>query len=713
MKKLTLLFCFCCATLILLAQELDYPISKRVKQLDEYHGQWISDPYRWLENTTSLETTKWMKAQDEVLKSFVRNAPERALIHHWIEKLGKTGTRYSVPIEAGGNYYYNSFSPQANQAVLHWQAGLNRERKILLDFNKKFAGTIRQFGGFSISNDGKQLVYNTREGQVRWGHLRVFNIASQKDYPEVLEGINSSTVFWNKDNSGFYYISYGDTEALNAKSTRPIPQIKYHQLGKNPKEDILVYAQTDSPNTLYGIAISSDFQYLIIHSYEGRSDRNKVLLAEINNNYKIHQLIDNEEHAFSFIGNKTNKYFFYSNQKAPNGKVIVIDIDSKVQHTIIPNDKATLAGGSSAGGNGMNLIDERLVLLYREGTASEIRVYDLQGKIKQKYPLETGWIGSGIVGNPKGKEAWFTLNTFVEPTSTYRIDLVTGKLEMHNAQKLPINKADYVTKNTFYTSKDGTKVPIFVAYKKGLKKDGKNPVFMYGYGFGGWVAVPWYQAHMMTWLEMGGIYVLPGVRGGGEFGDAWRDAGLRLNRQNAIDDYIAAAQWLIEQKYTAPGKIVANGWSASGSLAAAACMQRPELFGAGLIGIPSLDLLRYNEFTAFSGWTRSYGSPEIKEEFFALRDWSPYHNIKTMQCYPPMLVTVGEKDPTTPPQHGYKFVAAMQNQGNCGHPMLLKIVWGEGHGFGTTSEQSRETYADELTYLVKVLGLDIMGKLKM
>ena len=273
---------------------------------------------------------------------------------------------------------------------------------------------------------------------------------------------------------------------------------------------------------------------------------------------------------------------------------------------------------------------------------------------------------------------------------------------------LPIDREDYIVNNTYYESFDGTKVPIYICHKKDLKLDGSNPVFMYGYGFGGWVATPWYQPQLLTFIEMGGIYVLPGVRGGGEFGDAWREAGVKLNRQNAISDYIAAAEFLIENKYSSPGKFVANGWSASGSLAAAVTMQRPDLFGAAMIGIPSLDMLRYEEFTAFKGWTSGYGSVANKEEFLNLYNWSPYHNIKTSTCYPPMLVTVGEKDQTTPPQHGYKFIAAMQaQQKKCDRPALLKIVWGGAHGFGTSNEQTLETQTQEMAFLVKTLGLEV------
>ena len=378
-----------------------------------------------------------------------------------------------------------------------------------------------------------------------------------------------------------------------------------------------------------------------------------------------------------------------------------------------------LAGGSSAGGNAMSMIGERLVLLYRRANLAMLRVHRLDGRLEHEVPLAAGWIGSGLVGSDAVPgEVWFSFNGFVEPSTAYRLDLESGERRPFVRRELPIDPDDYRLEHVFYRSADGTRVPLFVAQKRTARaRDGKSPVFMYGYGFGGWVAVPWYQPHILAWLEQGGTFAMPGIRGGGEYGDAWRDAGIRLNRQNAVADYIAAAEWLVAERYTSAGKVVANGWSASGSLAAAAVMQRPEVFGAALIGIPSLDMLRYHHFTAVPGWTRGYGSSDHPEEFKVLHSYSPYHGVLDLdagRCFPPTLVTVGEKDDVTPPLHGYKFVAALQHQQHragagqgaspCASPALLKVVRGAGHGFGTTPAQSRRTYAEELSFLSRVLG---------
>lgn len=700
------IFFFCCLPILGFAQHslLKYPEAARVNQVDNYHGYQIQDPYRWMENTTSEKTQQWMHEQDELLRTYLESVPMRDRIIKNIERLADTGPSYSVPTEAAGDYFFQKFDPSLNHAIIYRQKGLDSPPSKVLDLNAYIGEKEQNYGGYSVCPDGKKLAFLVTESQSRWGDLQLFSIEDKKVQNDKIGGIAGISLIWKDDGKGFYYITYGDTKKLQSKEESPVPVLKYHQLGTPSERDQPIYSRPDLPNAIFTTAVTQDKRQLVLSLFDGRSDRNEVYLIDMESG-KPRGLIEGAEDLYAFIGKINSDYYFYTNQNAVNGKVIKIDSETGKRATVVPEQESTLAGGSSQGGNAMNLIGDQLVLLYRDGTQPYIRTYNLEGKLQHELKLETGWIGSGLVGHTDGEAAWYSLNTFLEPSTVYRLDLKTGEAKAFFKRTLPIQLDDYVTKNIQYTSKDGTRVPLFIAHKKGLKLNGSNPVFMYGYGFGGWVAVPWYQPHMLTWLEMGGIFVLPGIRGGGEYGDAWREAGLRDKRQNAIDDYLAAAKYMIDQGYTSMGKVVANGWSASGSLAAAAVQQRPDLFGAALIGIPSLDLLRYQHFTAFKGWTRSYGSSENKEEFETLLSWSPYHNIGTMQCYPPMLVTIGEKDEVTPPQHGCKFVAAMQEHQNCSQPVLLKVVWGGGHGFGTTTEQTRETYADELSFLVKALGM--------
>lgn len=699
-----LLVCFIPVLSLAQLSHLKYPEAAKADQIDHYHGFNIQDPYRWMEDTEHKNTQQWMHQQEDLLRTYVEDVPLREKIRKDIERLDDTGPGYSVPTEASGQYFFQKNAPDQKHAIIYRQMGLDGKPTVLFDLNTHFGDKDKNYGGYRVSPDGKKMAFLVSEDQSRWGDLHILSIKDQKVQKDKIGGIPGISLVWNSNSKGFYYITYGDTEKLKTKEDQPIPVVKYHQLGEAPEKDQVVFARPDVPSAIFTTAVTQDKSHLVITMYEGRSDQNKAYLIDMESGQSS-GLIEKSEHLYAFIGKKDSDYYFYTNKEAPNGKVIKINPDTKNHITVIPEQKSTLAGGSSQGGNAMNLVGDHLVLLYRDGTQPYIRVYNLKGLLQHEVKLETGWIGSGMVGHSDGKAAWYSLNTFLEPSTVYRLDLETGQSKAFFERTLPIKLEDYVTKNVLYTSKDGTKVPLFIAHKKALKLDGSNPVFMYGYGFGGWVAVPWYQSHMLTWLEMGGIFVMPGIRGGGEYGDAWRESGILHNRQNAIDDYLAAAEYLIEEGYSSKGKVVANGWSASGSLAAAAVLQRPDLFGAALIGIPSLDLLRYQHFTAFKGWTRSYGSSENKDEFETLIAWSPYHNIETMRCYPPMLVTIGEKDEVTPPQHGCKFVAAMQEHQNCGQPVMLKVVWDSGHGFGNSSEQRRETFTDELCFLVKALGM--------
>jgi len=710
MKKMSIILLAMFLLPGLKGQSITYPAAKKEKETFDYHGVKIVDHYTWMADLEDRKLKEWMNRQDDLTKKFVRRSAQWKKINQTIIKLGKTGDSYSPPTKVGGRYFYLKSSSDYNHSKIFAKQGLEEAPQLVLDPNEYFPAKEVVLSGYSYSPDGRYAAFFMSNGPASWGYLRLFDLKNKKLLDDKISGVSSGQALWTEDGKGFYYSTYGNTADLLARKAEPKASVKYHRLGTAAEKDRLIFPRQPKTLTTFAISESKDKTHVVVEIRSGRSDQNDLVLINTE-----HPLTRKNKHLLRYIGNAGADYFFYTNKGAKNGKVVALRADRPAEQDwkeIIGEKEQILAGGSTAGGNAMNMIGDKLVLLYRFGTHQYLKVYNTNGKLLHNIELETGWIGSGIVGQPDDDMAWFSLNTFLDPSTVYGLNLESGELSPFIKRDLPIRQTDYVTRNTYYYSEDGTKVPIYIAHKKGLKMNGQNPVYMYAYGFGGWVAVPWYQPHMLTWLEMGGIYVLPGVRGGGEFGDAWKEAGIRLNRQNAIDDYISAAEFLVAEGYSAPGKLVANGWSASGSLAAAAVMQRPGLFGAAMIGIPSLDLLRYQEYTPFKGWTGGYGSPEVREEFQALYQWSPYHNIKENTCYPPMMVTVGELDPTTPPQHGYKFVAAMQeHQAQCEQPVLLKIVWGGGHGFGTDQEQRAETYADELSFLTKVLNLKTEKKL--
>ncbi len=697
---------------------LDYPETRRDSVVDRYHGVDIPDPYRWLEDLDSAETHAWMASQEQVLASFL-DAERVERIQRQIEALGKTGARYSAPIHAGGRYLYTAREPEQKHAVIYSRHGLQQnEASTVLDPNVLLSDS-QSFGGFTMSSTGRYLVYAVTESGSRWGRGSILDVETGRTMADTLDGVRGAATVWIQDDRGFFYFSYGSSDHLRKGTAEPLPRLRYHAMASaSPAEDrtadAVVFERPDQPNWLYTPAISRDHKTLILAVYEGTASHNRVLIADLSTpgsptaGLKFVELLGDGKHTFQFLGSRGDRFYFYTNHQAPNGRIVAIDRHRSDQRfvEVVPEQKDILAGGSTAGGNAMNLIGDRLVLLYRRVTVGVVRVFGLDGQQQHELTLNAGWIGSGLVGDDRAPgEAWYTFNGFVTPSTVFRLDLESGESRPFIQRQLPIDPDDYVLANVHYRSKDGTQVPLFIAHKRGLERDGTRPAFMYAYGFGGWTASPWYQPQMLAWLEMGGVYVLPGVRGGGEYGDSWRDAGIRLNRQTAIDDYIAAVEWLVAERYTAPGKVVANGWSASGSLAATAVLQRPDLFGAGLIGIPSLDLLRYQHFTAFRGWTRGFGSSDHPEEFQVLRAISPYHNLREDRCYPPFLVTVGEHDETTPPMHGYKFTAALQHKAGCPQPAFVRIVRGAGHAFGTNPVDSRRTFAQEIAFLSQVLDL--------
>lgn len=691
----------------------DYPTTKRVDHVDSYHGVSIADPYRWLEDQESEEARGWATAQDRLMRSFAAVSPARASIRARIEELKATGDLYGVPRLSGGSYIYTLNEPGWGAFVFRIRKGLAGEDRLLYDPNPELLEG-ESLSGHTVSPAGRYLGYRVTENLSRWGELRLLEIESRKG-GEVLTGVLNANVAWLPDDSGFYYVYFGESEQLKAGKSALTPEVRFHRLGDSQSKDVTILSAPDNPERLYALRVVGERPYLIVSIFDGTSAVNRVSFAALEGadeqgRLELLDLVgDDSRGSHTVLGADADILYVYSDEGAPNGRVVAIgaaDPSRSKWREIVSEGEATIAGSSSAGGNAIHMVGRHLTLVYRQGNQSWLRVYALDGRLEHEIELEAGWIGSGLVGSAGAEEVWYSFSGLLEPQTVYRLDLATGRNHQFFEGDAPLDRTAFVTRQVHYPSKDGTLVPLFIAHRRGLKLDGTAPSFIYGYGFGGWVAVPWYQPHMLTWMEMGGVYAVPGIRGGGEYGDAWEEAGIVLNRQNAIDDYIAAAEWLVEKGYTAKGKIAANGWSASGALAATAVLQRPDLYGAGVIGIPSLDLLRYQHFRPFKSWTGWFGSSEDPGEFEVLRRLSPYHNIEKDTCYPPMVVTVGEKDDRTPPLHGYKFVARAQTAADCSGPVLLQVIWGAGHIFGATPEQTTETWSDKLAFLSRVFEME-------
>ncbi len=714
MKRIPLYTClvFCLAVLILpqylsaQTEVLDYPEARVVDQTDTYHGVEVADPYRWMEDIESKEVLDWIKAQDALTRHFADATPIRADLEKRILAL-QTFDRYGMPIRKGNRYFWGRTKAGMVNPELYVQEGITGEARMI--FNPQTHPHLQKkgarFGGASYSRDGQKMAYRIGQGQSRWRKLYIMQVDKGEDGPEELQGVLGG-IAWDQASDGFFYVKYPvpeEGEEMNAALENA--KIYYHRVGTLQEADPLIYERPQNPTWSYGVRVSDDGAYLVISatpggSFSGMSD---YLFYQDLKAYgsSVVQLFGDTDSTYGFEGNDGATFWIRTDHEAPNARLVAVNIEkpSPAHWTdLIPEEPEVL--------NTISIVGDYLIARYSRDARPVVKVFKQDGTFA--YALELPNLGSanGLGDMPEANEAFYSMNILYDPGTVYRLDVETGKSTVFRRPALPYNPDAYAGKQVFVTSKDGTRVPMYIIHKKGIKQDGNNPLYMYAYGAYAWVAYPWFQPSLVSWLERGGVYALPNIRGGGEYGDHWHKDGIRANKQNAIDDYIAAAEWLIEHKYTNPERMIANGGSASGPLAAAAIIQRPALFGAGVIDIPNLDLLRAHLFPGGPNRVQEFGSSENVEEFEALRAYSPYHNVKDGVCYPPMILTVGSKDEVAFPSHGYKFVARMQEAQACDNPVLLNVAWGAGHSYGLNAEQNAETWSENLAFLIRVLGLE-------
>lgn len=698
---------------------LSYPPARRVRQVDTYHGVEVADPYRWMEEMGSEEVRGWVKAQDRLLKSFVGEAPGRAALRQRLAELTRydmyAAVRFVGPEfeKRGRHYFFVKTSAGASQPALYVQAGLTAEPRTLLDLRARHADDALRLAGFSPSPDGRSVAYQTSLNLSNWLSLRVLNVGTGRELPETLEGLHLSggTVSWAPDGKGFFYTSFErPPEGTEQRAAVRNAKIYFHALGTQQSADRLVHERPEEPGLLYSHQVTDDGRYLVVTATEGGGNKSRILYADLRAPVgPLKTLIGEADADYKLLGGRGTRLWFYTDSQAPRGRVVAIDVARPRRERwveVIPEAGEAISAGSSVGGNALGLYGDRFVLVYIRDGRPLMRIFDLSGKLQREASFpEGGSIWGGFSGGPRDPEVFYRFLELTSPGTIYRLNVVTGKSGVFRRATVKVNPDDFVVKRVFYRSKDGTRVPMFVAHKRGVRLDENTPAYLYGYGAFAWVAFTWFQPHMVAWMERGGVFAVASIRGGGEYGAAWHEAGSRLNKQNAINDYVAAAEWLVGNRYTSRRRLVANGGSASGAVAAAAILQRPDLFAAGVIDIPVLDMLRFERFTAASYWKPEFGSPADPREFKALYAYSPYHNVGPGRCYPPTLVMAGERDQTAVPLHAYKFVAAMQAAQGCDRPVLLKVMWGTGHNFGATPERSVDSWTDLLSFLFRTLDL--------
>ncbi len=684
--------------------KLTYPVTRQVDQVDDYHGVQVPDPYRWLEDDRSPETAAWVQAQNAVTMPFLAKLPHRDRIHARLTRLWDY-EKYGLPYQEGGRYFYSKNDGLQNQSVLYWTERLDGEPRVLLDPNRLSDDGTVALAGYSVSHDGRLMAYGLSGAGSDWIEYRVREIDTGTDRDDHLKWIKFSGVSWAKSNDGFYYSRYDEPPAGQELAGQNYHQkLYFHRLGTPQSEDRLIYhrpAESEKDWMISG-GVTDDGAYLIIGVSKSDTTNNCVFYQSLTEaDAPVVELLNQFDAQYSFIDNDGPVFWFRTDLEAPRGRVIAIDTrrpERAAWKEIIPESGDTLQGVST--------IHNQFMATYLKDAHTAVRVFDLEGRPVREVALPTLGTAGGFGGKRTDAETFYQFTSFNFPATIYRYDAATGRSTEYRKPKVDFNPADYEVKQVFYRSKDGTRVPMFITHRRGLKLDGANPTYLYGYGGFDISLTPYFSVSTIVWLDMGGVYAMPNLRGGGEYGKAWHDAGRKLNKQNVFDDFIAAAEWLIANRYTDSRHLGIGGGSNGGLLVGACMTQRPDLFAAALPAVGVLDMLRFNKFTIGHAWVADYGSPENPEEFRALYAYSPLHHLKKGTAYPATLITTADHDDRVVPAHSFKFAAALQAAHDGPAPVLIRIETKAGHGAGKPTAKRIEELTDQWAFLGWALQAD-------
>jgi prolyl oligopeptidase len=682
---------------------LVYPQAAKFEQVDDYHGTLVADPYRWLEDPDSEETTAWVEAENEVTFAYLEAIPARERIKERLTQLWNY-EKYGVPFKKGERYFYFKNDGLQNQSVLYTLTALTGEPTVLLDPNTLSEDGTVALAGLSISEDGKFLAYSLSTSGSDWQEWKVRDVESGQDLADHLKWVKFSGASWTQDSRGFFYSRYDEpNDTTKHQEANYFQKLFYHRLGAPQAEDVLVYERLDEKEWGFSGEVTEDGTYLIISVWKGTDSKNLVFYKDLSSaDAGVIELINTFEANYSFIEHEDTLFWFQTDLEAPRGRVITIDISQPERENwkeVIPQAAETLGG--------VSVLNHQFVVSYLKDAHTQIKIFSLEGSFEHEVALPGLGSAGGFSGKKHDTETFYSFTGFTTPNTIYRYDMVRDQSTIFREPKVEFNPEDYQTKQVFYKSKDGTQIPMFITHKKGLKLDGQNPTYLYGYGGFNASLTPGFSVSNLVWMEMGGVYALPNLRGGGEYGEDWHQAGTKLKKQNVFDDFIAAAEWLIAHQYTAPAKLAIGGGSNGGLLVGACMAQRPDLFGAALPAVGVMDMLRFQKFTIGWAWVAEYGSSENAEEFKALYAYSPLHNLKPGTAYPATLITTADHDDRVVPAHSFKFAAALQETHKGEAPVLIRIETKAGHGAGKPTTKVIEEAADRWAFLVRTLGMAV------
>lgn len=685
------------------------PETRRGEVVDDHFGTKVPDPYRWLEDDRSPETEAWVRAQNEATRAYLDAAPGRETLRARLTALWNH-ERFSAPVKRGGRYFYTRNSGLQDQAVLHVADGRDAPGRVLLDPNASSADGTVALASYAPSEDGTLLAYALQEAGSDWVTWRVRDVATGQDRPDVLRWSKFGGASWLRDGSGFFYARFpAPAEGAERTGVTRNQQLWFHRLGTPQADDRLVYERPDQPEWYLGAEVTEDGRLLVVTAWKGTNPESAVFVADLADPaWRPVPLLERMDASYQVIGSDGDVLYVLTNRDAPRRRVVALERHRPdgPWRTVIPEGKKrdVLEEVVHVGG--------RLVAIWMRDARSAVEVWSTAGKRLHAVKLPDLGSAGAVSGRASDPEAFFTFTGFTQPASVERLDAATGARTTFRAPKVALDPSRFETRQVFYASKDGTKVPMFLVHRRGLARDGEAPALLYGYGGFNISLTPFFSVSQLVWLELGGVLAVPNLRGGGEYGLAWYDAGRLGRKQNTFDDCIAAAEWLVQHRYTSPSRLAVNGGSNGGLLVGAVMTQRPDLFGAALPEVGVLDMLRFHRFTVGWGWTSDYGSAETREGFEVLRRYSPLHAVRPGTRYPATLVLTADHDDRVVPAHSHKFTATLQAaQPPGGPPVLTRIQTRAGHGAGTPTRVKIEERTDVLAFLVRVFGLEVPATL--
>jgi prolyl oligopeptidase len=688
----------------LLMSDLTYPVTRRSDFAETLHGISMPDPYRWLEDDNSDETKLWVKAQNKVTFEYLDNLPDREKIKALLSTNWQFDS-YSAPSKQGKHYFYGYSDGITNQPLLYVTDDIKKEGRVLMDPNKLSSDGTVALGSTSVSPDGKKLAYSLQRGGSDWQEWKVRDVATGKDTEDYIQWSKFSGAGWTKDSKGFYYSRYDAPKPGEALSGANFFQkLYFHKLGTPQSDDPLIYQSQENKEWGFGASESEDGRYLIISVSKGTFPENQILYRDNQIGGEPQFLFKGFDAGYTFLGNDGQILYFSTDKDAPNKRIVSVDLRQRNQilREVVSESKEPLESAS--------IVGDTLFCSYLADASTKVVQFDLKTrKVLREVKLPGIGSAGGFDGRREDKETFYTYSSYNSPSAVYHLDVQSGKSKLWKRPKLGFDPGEFVVERVFYRSFDGTKIPLFLVHKKGLKRDGENPTLLYAYGGFNIAVTPRYSKGFMGWLQIGGTLAVACIRGGSEYGNAWHDSGKLFNKKNCFKDFIAAAEYLIAEKITSPKKLAIEGASNGGLLVGATLNMRPDLFGAALPGVGVMDMLRFHKFTIGWAWASDYGSPDDPKDFEYLRSYSPYHNIVEGGKYPAVLVTTGDHDDRVVPAHSFKYTAALQRAQSGPAPVLIRIETSGGHGGGKPTSKVIDETADSWAFLAK--NLDFKPKL--